>query len=140
MTMIWPFLVVLAPALLSAVLGLFVTVTPWVVSTFKPWFHQVLKSEEKVEHLRDQVVAISFIGPAAGIVLGFSADTFGAAIVGLAIFVLGQWIAWKLVGMLERIRTESETLQASELIGSIAQHLQEQEALRLASNRETWKD
>lgn len=140
MTMIWPFLVVLAPALLSAVLGLFVTVTPWVVSTFKPWFHQVLKSEEKVEHLRDQVVAISFIGPAAGIVLGFSADTVGAAIVGLAIFVLGQWIAWKLVGMLERIRTESETLQASELIGSIAQHLQEQDALRLTSNRETWRD
>ena len=58
MTILWPFLVVLAPALLSAVLGLSVTITPWVRNTLKPWLQAILTSEEKVDHLREQVVSL----------------------------------------------------------------------------------
>lgn len=140
MTILWPFLVVLAPALLSAALGLSVTFTPWVRNTLKPWLQAVLSSEEKVDHLREQVVSLSSLGPAVGLWFGLTENSTGAYIFSGCLYLAGHWFAWKLVSRLESIRQKNALLQSDKALEEITVRLQQQAAQREAQARETWVD
>ncbi|MBX9833401.1 MAG: hypothetical protein K2X78_10200 [Burkholderiaceae bacterium] len=140
MTILWPFLVVLAPALLSAVLGLSVTITPWVRNTLKPWLQAILTSEEKVDHLREQVVSLSSLGPAVGLLFGLTENSTGAYIFSGCLYLAGHWLAWKLVSRLERIRQGNALLQSKKALDEVVECLQEQADKRAAQARDNWVD
>lgn len=140
MTILWPFLVVLAPALLTAVLGLSVTITPWVRCTLKPWFAAVLQSEEKVDHLREQVVNLASFGPAVGVLFGLAEKSFGAYVFSGCLFAAGHWLAWTLVARLEQLRRKNSLLAHQAEAREVAQLLSHQEDVRKAQERERWCD
>lgn len=113
-TVHWEYLMVLGPALASAIAGFAIHGVPWIntcVSDFKDFVREVLDTQEHVETMRDFFVSAAFIGPAVGLVFGVTSESVQAYCLAALAFASAASVAFGLSSLLVSIN-EREAYRA----------------------------
>lgn len=118
----WPYLVVLAPAIASAIAGLVINLMPLVVSRYacaKAYIRVFLCSKEHVETTKSFVENASFIGPGVGVFFGISTESNYAYVLAGVALVAGIRLALALNRLLRDIESLDAQVSHRKMAGLV---------------------
>lgn len=118
----WQYLVVLAPAIVSAVAGLLIVLAPWMASlhaSAKAKVAGFFSSKEHVETLRDFLTSAAFIGPAVGVLFGINSESSTAYVLAAVTFVIASWLAFRLSTLFYDIQAAEASIGHRKMAGLV---------------------